>query len=257
MGLKGDKRKLGMILSGQPILVPKANIFITQPKIKDIVLFGEDDFLTGIQLLVDLQKFAKVIKEGNSDLVIYSDFQLLLMMFTEDPTVNNLVRSLFDLLFPEYKINITDNTIDFLLEDSDEKVVGRLYPFNYEEFQEILHDLFIPQNDNEREPDYNPANDAAAKIAEKIKKGREKVHAQKTAAEGGEQSVFANYCSTLSIGMHMDINIFFNYTPFQLYDSYKRFFSKEASDFYMRISSMPLMDTSKMDAPPDWQRNLY
>ena len=93
-------------------------------------------------------------------------------------------------------------------------------------------------------------------IAEKIKKGREKVHAQKATSEG-EHSLFADYCSTLSIGMHMDVGIFFNYTPFQLYDAYRRFFSKEQSDFYMRVTSMPMMDTSKMEAPPEWQRNLY
>jgi hypothetical protein len=25
----------------------------------------------------------------------------------------------------------------------------------------------------------------------------------------------------------------------------------------MRVSSMPLMDTSKIETPPEWNRNLY
>lgn len=257
MGIKGNKQELGLILSGQPLPVKDANIFVTQPKIKDIVLFGEDDFLVSVQMLVSMEQFAKQIKQGNSELNIVSDFQLLLIMIDEDPTIKRMVLDLFTLIFPSYEVNFTENTIDFLLLDETGKhLVGRIHPFNFENLQIVLNDAFIPQGDNEREPDYNPANDMASKIAEKIKKGREKIHAQKAAMEG-EHSIYADYCSTLSIGMHMDISIFFNYTPFQLYDAYRRFFSKEQSDFYMRVSSMPMMDTSKMEAPPSWQRNLY
>lgn len=257
MAIKGNKRELGLILSGQPLPVKDANIFVTQPKIKDIVLFGEDNFLIAVQMLVSMEQFAEQIKQGNSELNIISDFQLLLIMVEEDPTVKKMILDLFTLIFPEYEVKFTENTIDFLLfNDEDKQLVGRIHPFNFENFQNILNDAFIPQGDNEREPEYNPANDMASKIAEKIKKGREKVHAQKAVVEG-EHSLFADYCSTLSIGMHMDVGIFFNYTPFQLYDAYRRFFSKEQSDFYMRVSSMPMMDTSKMEAPPDWQRNLY
>lgn len=247
MGLKGDKRKIGLILSGQPLLVENANIFMTQPKIKDIVLFGEDDFLVAVQMLVDISKFTESIKQGNFELNIISDFQLLLIMLGEDPTVKKMVFDLFTLIFPEYEIKLQENTIDFLIE---EQVVGKIHPFNFENLQIVLHDAFIPSGDNEREPDYNPVNDVASKIAEKIKRGREKIHAQKAMNEG-DHSLFADYCSTLSIGMRVDINTFFNYTPFQLYDAIKRFFSKESSDFYMRVSSMPMMDTSKMETPPD------
>ena len=255
MSIHGDKRKIGLILSGQPILVPETNIYITQPKIKDIVLFGEDDFFTTVQMLVDMEKFTSMVKEGNSELNIISDFQLLLIMIDEDITVKRMIQNLFTLIFPDYKIKITENSIDFLLTDTNQ-IVGRIHPFNFEHLQNVLNDIFIPQGDNDKEPDYNPANDMAAKIAEKIKKGREKVHAQKAAVEG-VHSIFADYCSTLSIGMHMDVNIFFNYTSFQLYDAYRRYFEKEQSDFYMRVSSMPMMDTSKMETPPPWQRNLY
>lgn len=257
MAIKGDKRKLGLVLSGQPLPIKDANIFITQPKIKDIVQFGEDDFLVSVQMLVSMEQFANQIKQGNSELMIFSDFQLLLIMVHEDPTVKSMVLKLFDLIFPEYTVDFTEDTIDFSVIQNDKQViVGRLYPFNFEDFQIVLNDAFIPQGDNEREPDYNPANEQASKIAEKIKKGREKVHAQKAATEG-DRSIFADYCSTLSIGMHTDINVFFNYTPFQLYDAYRRYFSKVQSDFYMRVSTMPLMDTSKMETPPEWQRNLY
>lgn len=256
MAIKGDKRKLGLVLSGQPLPVQDANIFVTQPKIKDIVQFGEDDFLVATQMLISMEEFADQIKQGNSELNIISDFQLLLIMVHEDPTIKRMILNLFTLIFPNYKVEFTENTIDFFLIEEEETLVGRIHPFNFNFLQDTLNDAFIPQGDNEREPDYNPANEMASKIAEKIKKGREKIHAQRAEIEG-EHSIFADYCSTLSIGMQMDISIFFDYTPFQLYDAYRRYFSKVQSDFYMRVTSMPMMDTSKMEAPPDWQRNLY
>ena len=51
MELKGDKRLVGLMLSGQQVLIPGANLFITQPTINQIVTFGEDDFLIAVSLL--------------------------------------------------------------------------------------------------------------------------------------------------------------------------------------------------------------
>lgn len=256
MSIQGDKKKLGLILSGQPIPIKDANIFVTQPKIKDIVLFGEDDFLVAIQMLTKMDEFTDMIKKGNFNLEIISDFQLLMTIISQDPTVKEIIFNLFNLIFPDYQVEISDSSLDFFLSQKDEEeekrlLIGRLHPFNFEEFQNVLNDAFIPQGDNEREPDYNPANDAAKEIAEKIMRGRNKVHAMQSKSEGGPHSIFCDYCSILAIGMDMDVNVFFNYTPFQLYDSYKRYFEKSRYDFYMRVSTMPLMDTSKMDQPPD------
>ena len=63
--------------------------------------------------------------------------------------------------------------------------------------------------------------------------------------------------SVLSIGLGVSINMFYDYTPFQLNDAFIRYTSKMASDFYRRVSTMPFMDTSKMEAPEEWTRGLY
>jgi hypothetical protein len=49
--------------------------------------------------------------------------------------------------------------------------------------------------------------------------------------------------------MNIDINILLNYTPFQLYNTFTRYWKKVSSDFYQRVSTMPMMDTSKMEEP--------
>jgi hypothetical protein len=73
----------------------------------------------------------------------------------------------------------------------------------------------------------------------------------------GPQSLFGRYTSILSVGLQMDINIFYNYTPFQLYDTFQRYFSKVSSDLYTKVSTTPLMDVTNMEPPKDWSRNLY
>ena len=252
---KGDKSKVGLYLSGQQIEIPGANIFIEQPTIKQIVNFGEDDFLVAVNLLTKTENLTKQLKQGNSGLETYSDFQLLMIVLREDPSVQALVQKLFELIFPDYLIEITDFSINFLINQEEEQPVfiGQIHPYNFDDFKTLLSDLFMVHGTSDsEEKDFNPVNEAAAAIAAKLQKGREQ-----RAQARGPQSLFGIYCSVLSIGMNMDINIFYNYTPFQLYDAYNRFFAKVQSDFFMRVSTMPFMDTSAMERPEEWSRHLY
>ena len=256
MELKGDKRLVGLMLSGQQVLIPGANLFITQPTINQIVTFGEDDFLIAVSLLGNTKRLIERIKQGNSELQMYPDFQLLMIVLQEDLSVRMLVENLFTLIFPNYLIQIEQAAINFLVQNEEDEdgqplLVGQIHPYNFEAFQNMLYDLFEPKGSKD-EPDFQPANEAAAAIAAKLQKGREK-----RAEQRGPQSLFGVYCSILSIGLNIDINILYNYTPFQLYDAYNRYVSKMESDFYMRVSTMPFMDTSKMDRPEEWTRNLY
>ena len=256
MEFKGDKTKVGLYLSGQQVRIPNANLFIEQPTIKQIVNFGEDEFLIAVSLLIKTENLIKGLKEGNSGLVMYSDFQLLMIVLKEDESVKKLVQDLFELIFPQYIIEITEVGINFFIyDDENDKntFVGQIHSYNFEDFKILLSDLFITHGLNEEgERDFNPANDAAAAIAKKLEKGREK-----RSKARGPQSLFGIYCSVLSIGMGIDINILYNYTPFQLYDAYNRYFAKHNSDFYMRLSTMPFMDASKVERPEEWSRHLY
>ena len=255
MAVQGDK--VGLYLSGQPVLIPDCNIYITQPKIKDVVLFGEDEFLIVVNLLGHTENLVKQMKEGNPQLESISDFQLLLIVMREEPTINNSIKNFLELVFPDYKIKIEDASIDFYITQEEEEFIGgRVFAFNFEKFQQIINDLFEPKMNADDEPEYDPANDLAAEIAEKIKKGRER-RKQAMAKNEGPQSLFGRYTSILAIGMQMSISVFYDYTPFQLYDAFMRYFSKVSNDLYTKVSTTPLMDVSKMEQPEDWVRNLY
>ena len=254
--IKGDKRLVGLFLSGKPVLIKELNIALTPPKINDIVMFGEDDFLFATQLIVHTNEFIQQIKEGNSQLEIYSNFQLLMTIIRQDNTIEEIIINYLNFIFPDYKIVFKDTMIDFLIEiDEQEKIVGRINPFNYDFMKDMIENLFTAQS-LEEEVEYNPVNDLAKQIADKIKEGRKKTKNLK-AEQSKDQSMYAQIISALSIGLQMDVNIFYNYTPFQLYDTYKRFFLKQSYDLYQRISTMPFLDASKMEVPEDWTKYIY
>ena len=245
---QGDK--VGLYLSGMPVPIPDCNIILTQPKIKDIVSFGEDDFLNSFTIFTTPEIILEQVREGNPLLESFSDFQLLLVMIEESEEFNSLLLGFLEFVFPDYEIQLTDSSIEFYITQDEQKImIGMVNPFNFEGFQKILSDVFgIPKKDSDK-PDYNPANEAAAEIAKKLMKGRK--NAAKAKGDDKPQSLFARYASVLSIGLQVDINIFFDYTPFQLYDAFLRYFDKKASDEYFKVATTPLMDVSKMKEPED------
>lgn len=261
MEIRGDKTKVGLYLSGQEVEVPGANIFITQPTIKQITAYGEDEFLISVNILVKTEKILDPLREGNSGLEMYPDFQLLMIVLREDISIQTSILGLFELIFPKYEVEFTEIGMNFYLVQEDEEeengstkiFVGQLHPYNFEIFQNLLFDLFtIHSLSEEEEREFNPADEAAAAIAKKLQRGR-----QKRATIRGPQSIIGIYTSVLSIGLGVGINTFFDYTLFQLCDAYSRFFSKQQSDFYLRVSTMPFMDVSKMETPEEWSRHLY
>lgn len=251
MRYKGD---IGLYLSGAPVPLPECALFITQPTIKQIIQFGETNFLTAAHLIGQTEDYVKEIREGNPELKNKTDFQLLMILINEDANIRKYLSTFFELTFPDYEVKYESNSINFCLTiDEKQKVAGMVTMYSFESFQRGVRELFVIQTDEKQ--DYNPANEAAKKIAEKLKKGREKINEDK--GSGENISLFGTYASILAIGLQMDINIFFNYTPFQIIDSFKRYWEKDSFDFYRRVSTMPMMDTSSMKEPEEWTRNLY
>ena len=247
MRLQGDQTAL--YLSGQDVPIQECNIVIHQPTIKQIVLFKETSFINAVQLFGNIDENIQKIRENNPLMNEYSDFQLLMAMLNQSDDIKNNVNNFFELVFPHYTIEIRDTDISFY---NGENRVGMINPFNYTVFCQTVNNLFGLSSEKK----YNPANKKAEELAEKFKK-RAEILAKKKGKSNEAPSLFASYISILAIGMNIDINILFNYTPFQLYDTFTRYWKKVSSDFYQRVSTMPMMDTSKMEEPDSWTDNLY
>lgn len=255
MEYKGD---IGLYLSGAQVRVKMCGVFITPPKIKDIVQFGEDDFFMAVNMVTDIPAFVKKIKEGNPVLEDRQDFQILLdiLRANELKDIRRAFDNFFEICCPNYIVNYTKKSIDFQAEEKG-PVVGQLNPFNYQDFSQAAKELFLPEKEEEPEYQYDENNAAARRLAEKIKKNREKLAKAKAEEQGEKTSLFGLYTSILSIGMNIDINILYNYTPFQLYDTFKRYTTKMAMDIYRQACMVPFSDPSKLEQPDDWMGNIY
>lgn len=234
--------------------MPECALYLTQPTVKQVVQFGETNFLMAVQLLGQTDDYFKEIKEVNPELAQKTDFQILMVLINEDKNVQKYLDTFFELTFPDYDVTYEKSSINFSLRESENKQVsGMITMYSFECFQTAVKELFVVSS--EAKEDYNPVNEAAARIAEKLKKSRAKINEQEHSDEN--VSLFGTYASILAIGLQMDINLFFNYTPFQIVDSFKRYWEKDKFDFYRKVSTTPMMDVSKMEEPEEWTRNLY
>ena len=94
-----------------------------------------------------------------------------------------------------------------------------VYGVNYDEFKSILSQIFCLDAGDAK---YDPADALAARIAEKLKKRKEKLENLK---QGDSQriNIFGLFISTLAVGLQKDMNDLLNYTVYQIRDEYKRF----------------------------------
>jgi len=241
MKLQGNQ--IALYLSGQDVPIQECNIVIHQPTIKQIAIFKETNFISAMQLFSQVDDNILKIREFNPLTEQFSDFELLMAVLNQDDKIKKSVNSFFELIFPKYTIEINDKEIHFY---QNKQRVGMINSSNYKIFCDTIDKLFgLPIDEKKK---YNPANKKAKELADKFKKRAEMLTRQKN-KEDESPSLYGSYVSILSIGMNLDINILLNYTPFQLYDAFNRYWKKVNSDFYQRVSTMPMMDTSKMEEP--------
>lgn len=255
MEYQGD---IGLYLSGCQVPIKMCGMYITQPKVRDIVQFGESDFFAIAHILSDIPEFVKEVKEGNSVLKEKPDFQIFIGILGNDK--NSQVRRMFDnfmeLCFSDFRVDVTKKSINFKV-DVDGGNVGQVNPFNFREFSRTIKELFMPK-DQEEDIEYNidPNNKRAVEMLKKIEANRRK-RKEAQNKEGGNTSIFAHYTSILSIGMNMDINVFYNYTPFQLYNAFDRYLAKFQYDIYQKTMMTPFVDTSKIEEVESWLVDIY
>lgn len=252
MKYEGD---IGLYLSGSAVPVKECNVLLHQPKVRDVALFGESRFYAACQMLADIPGFVKGIKQGNTELNGRNDFQVFVeVLSVEETGLFEVVKPLFALCCPDVEVTPKRKTLDFTKEGN---VVGRLTQMNYTSFSRTIRELYLPKEEDE-DPEYNydKNNKAAVALAEQIKKNRERLRKAKS-SENTVGSILAFYTSCLSLGMGLDVNLFYNYTLFQLYDAFNRYTAKMVSDQFRQIQLMPFADTSDMEAPETWMRNLY
>ena len=234
------------LMCGTDIPVPECQIVVHQPLIKEIALIGEKDFFLGAQCLC-INK--KMFSKDEKDLSNISNFQIFMTIMSEKETRDKkeAVKQLFSILLPNYTIIFTPQSI--ILKNEEISLI--IDENNFEVLQGVLKEIFC-FNSGMSQDSFNPGDEKAKEIAEKLMRGRERIAAEKGGDSG---SALVQYTSILTIGLgSMSLFDILNLTLYQLYDLVQRYMMYVNWDIDVRTR----LAGGKPDSQPDnWMKNIH
>lgn len=238
-------------MAGIDIPIPELQLTIHVPVIKEIALMGETKFFMAVQYLC-LDKESLI--QDETLLSSLTNFQVLMKVLeqSQDKDKKNAVIMLLTLLFPDYIPVITRNSIILTKQGENQPLL--IDDNNFDIFQSVLKEILcvnsLFQGNNVI---YNPANDRAKEIAEKLMRGRRKVAEIKS--KGNNESVLTRYISILTIGSNtMSLEDCLNLNMFQIFDLMERYNAFIEWDVDLRIR----LAGGKPDKPVEsWMRDIH
>ena len=236
-----------ILQTGIDIPFPQARLTIHQPKIKEISYIGEVNFHIGSQFLLFDKN--KLTSEDKINLDNQSNFNIFMsVMSSHDRAVHKTnALMILALLFPEAKLKIEADKILLQLENFSSSINET----NFNEFQDIIAQMFCLGEDQDKDQ-YNPADDIAKGIAEKLKKRKQKL-AERKGQSTENLSIYGRYISILSVGLKKDKNELSNYTIPQLRDEFERFILKQDFDVYLKAK---LAGAQDLEEVKNWMEDL-
>ena len=238
--------RLGL-MTGIDLPIPELEVTIHQPSIKEISFIGEKDLFLGIQCLCIDKNIIE--NSGESLLRETNNFQIFMTMMKEKEMAEkkDSVINVFSLIFPKYKTLFTPRSI---ILQSDTQIM--IDDSNFEILQEYLKEIFCFKSSVSQELGFNPANDTAKKIADKLMRGRQRVAELNGSAN---VSIFSQYLSMLTVGLDsMSLQDLMDLTMFQLFDLVERYqlYINWDIDIRSRLAG------GKPDGKPEnWMKNIH
>ena len=238
-----------LLLSGNDIPFPQAQLTIHPPTLKEIALLGEETFYTGCEFL----RFSKdnLSEQDKINLIEQTNFEVIMSILKEQNATIQKIRTcvilLLAILFPEYEI-VFEDTIK--LTHSQTRVECHIDKNNYDNFVAILNEMLCLKVSGGG-ADYNPSGEMAKRIAEKLKKRQQTI-----AEEKGPQkiAILSRYASILAIGLQMDLNSIMQYTVFQLFDVFRRYELKISNDLHFQARMAGAKDLKEVE---DWMKDIH
>lgn len=235
------------LMCGSDIPVPECQVAIHQPKIKEIALIGERDFFTGIQCLC-LNKSMFVKDESHLDTT--NNFQIFMTIMSEQQAADKkaAVQQVLTLLFPDLRAAFTPRSLMLIGEGQTTLVDER----NFEFLQAAISSICCLKSGPMDQQAFNPADEQARIIAEKLMRGRQRVAAQKGESD---VSIFTQYLSIITVGIpSMSLQDAMDLTIYQLYDLIERYSLYVNWDMDIRARLAGANPDSK---PDNWMKNIH
>ena len=204
------------LMCGIDIPIPECQIVLHQPTIREIALIGDADFFTAIQTLCVSKN---MLAQGETRLTDTNNFQIFMMIMQEKEAKDkkDAVTQFFPLIFPKHRAILTPRSI--ILSGEGESII--IDESNFDAFQNILRQVFCINTGPMEMQSFNPSNQKAKEIADKLMRARQRVAAQKREESG---SIFIQYVSVLTVGLQsMSFQNCINLTMYQLFDLIERY----------------------------------
>ena len=245
-----------LLISGNDIPFPRAELTIHQPTVEEIAFIGEQTFFTGVNYL-NFRK-SHLMLEEQEQLEGLEDFQVLMFLLGQTRDLAALTNSasvemVLTLMFPGYRVIFAPTGINLLDEETNN--IHTIGEEEFSDFRTIVYKMFaldMAQGGQQRE--YDPKDALAKKIVDKIKKGREKLNQLKKGQDGQMSSILSRYISILAVGEQKDINILKKYTVYQLFDEFHRFSLKQSFDLNIKAR---LAGATDIEDAEDWMGDIH
>ena len=230
------------------IPIPELQTTIHQPSIKEIAFMGEQDFFIGLQTLT-INKNLLTVKD-KSLLESTTNFQIFMTIMKEQETRDKkqIVMTFLQLIFPGHQVIMTPQSI-LLRKDENSSFVDES---TFDILQDYIKEIFCVNSGPMDQASFNPADEKAREIAEKLMRGRQRVAEQKGETNS---SAFGRYLSILTIGLNsMSLSEAMKLTMYQLYDLVERYTLYLNWDLDIRARLAGGKPDSK---PDDWMKNIH
>ena len=236
------------LMTGADIPIPECQVTIHQPSIKEISFIGEDVFFKAVQCICLHKSMFVQDKDVLEDI---NNFQIFMTIMQEKETLDKkeAVKQLFLITFPKYNVMISPRSLIFRSIDNNETFT--VDENNLDFLQDVMRLVFCSKEGPMDQQAFNPANAKAKEIAEKLMRGRQRVAELNGSANS---SIFSQYLSSLSIGIHISILELENYTMFQLFDSLERYSLYTNWDIDIRSR---LAGAKPEGKPENWMKNIH
>lgn len=234
------------LMAGADIPIPECEITLHQPKIKEISYIGESDFFVGAQCLCVNKS---MYSSDNQLLNEVTNFEVFMTIMQEKSVAEKRksTEQVLSLLFPNYRVAFTPRAL-LLNKDGINAIIDEN---NFEILQQVFEQIFCLKHSGQQ--NFNPGNEAARKIAEKLMRARERVAKQKDG--GADASVLSQYLSILTVGLSsMSLQDCLDLTLYQLYDLVERYTLYVNWDIDLRSR----LAGGKPDSQPDnWMKIIH
>lgn len=235
--------------TGADIAIPECKLIAHQPTIYEISLCGETEYLTSIQIIAITKK--QVTFQDEKDLINVNNFQIFMTAILDERLKEKAqsFKKALGLVFPNYKINFTPNSIIFRKDDQ----INLVDATNFDYLQQTLIDIFcLRSQGNNQLGGFNPASKKAEKIAQQLLEGRKIVAKQQNLENS---SVLGQWSSCLAVGLHIPLNVITRcYTLFQLLDQVERFQLFSAWDLDIRSRLAGAKPSGELE---NWMKILH